>query len=130
MSYENIICNQCDRGCPTNNLQCGKGRRYFDSLKQEIDREAKEREQDDVLAIIEKCGHFLHHRQEEDHSQDDGILMQSLSKNEKEILKLLLSKLSSEWDKYGAPHVHEQKREYAKHNRYRGKSMHRNMKPE
>ncbi len=37
MNNENQKCNLCDKECPVNNLQCHKGRRYFENMNKEND---------------------------------------------------------------------------------------------
>ena len=47
-------CPCCDKHCPVEKLCCGHGLRHFGMEKEE-------RPQERMIALLRRCGHFLHH---------------------------------------------------------------------
>lgn len=82
------ICPQCDNHCPADALQCGKGRRFFGMEEENHSR----RESDSLTSLLQRCGHFVHHTDEE-----EEILFRVLTEEEKKVLQELLEKLDIGW---------------------------------
>lgn len=82
------ICSQCGNHCPADALQCGKGRRFF-GLEEE---NHSHKESGGLTSLFQRCGHFVHHAGEE-----EEILFQALTEEEKAVLQALLGKLDTSW---------------------------------
>lgn len=99
------ICPQCDNHCPADALQCGKGRRFFGSEEEE----RSHRESGSLASLLHRCGRFVHHSAEE-----EKLLFQALTEEEKAVLQELLGKLETGWRaqfgeevfSHGHPHSH------------------------
>ena len=108
---EKKYCNQCENHCPIDDLKCGKGRRAF-GLEQGENGNGQNHEHghghghehghgahchhkkmEGVLGLLQSCGYALHHGE----IGEDGL--NCLSKEEKEQLEKLLTKLLSNWHK-------------------------------
>lgn len=57
------VCPQCDRHCPIDALQCGRGRKYFDAgaLPQGRHRHGGHPNRNDLAGKFEHCGRLLSH---------------------------------------------------------------------
>lgn len=86
-------CPGCGNRCPQDDLQCGRGKRYFGSEgepRQER-REHGAEGGDEIVNMVRKCGHFLHH------SGKTEIAVRSLTTEERSRLLELLGKCYTEW---------------------------------
>lgn len=82
------ICPQCDNHCPADALQCGRGRRFFG-----VEKESHSHgESGSLTSLLQRCGRFAHHTDEE-----ETILFQALTEEEKAVLQGLLEKLDAGW---------------------------------
>lgn len=78
------FCPCCKNRCPADALSCHRGREYF------ADRgegEKGEREGDEVVLLLRKCGHALHHG----HGHGD-VRLDFLTEDERARLVVLLKK--------------------------------------
>lgn len=90
-------CPCCPNHCSIDNLNCGKGRAYFNGGSPRSLEERNEPKDDSSMTIdekamskIRKCGHFLHHG-------DKEVNFDFLSNDEKESLVAILSKCLDNW---------------------------------
>lgn len=84
MKEENCPC--CHNHCPKDNLNCGRGREYFNKLSDEPKTIGEE-----VINDLIKCGHMLHHNKE----LNNNDFLSNLSNDELEELHKLLTKISN-----------------------------------
>lgn len=82
------ICPQCDNDCPADALRCGKGRGFF-GVEEE---NHSHKESGGLAGLLQRCGRFAHHTDEE-----EEILFQALTEEEKAVLRALLGKLDAGW---------------------------------
>lgn len=89
-------CNQCPRGCDTNNLQCEKGRNYFENSSET--HQVMESENKLVAKLI-KCGKIAQHKSEKmlEHNVDENNMLDSLNENQQKELFQLLDILETKW---------------------------------
>lgn len=98
-------CPQCPRHCPTDALNCGRGKAFFageqdtgDRPHPEHDHEHRERgphgrpDKNTLEGLLMICGHHLHH------GGTDDLSFAALSTDEQEKLKALLIKLVDSWN--------------------------------
>ena len=76
-------CPCCDKHCPVEKLSCGQGRRHFGMEKEE-------RPQERMIALLRRCGHFLHHSMGP--GANAAALTEALSADERATLEKLLEK--------------------------------------
>lgn len=89
-------CPECDNHCPVDALKCGKGKQYFGLPREERDISGMGQE-DRILVLLRKCGHYLHHNVGRD--ADAAALTGGLSVEEKTTLEALLQKCLERWQK-------------------------------
>ncbi len=99
-------CPCCGNHCPKDDLQCGRGKRYFEGGANSVERYERgpgghnERGlggghrgapegEDKVITLLRRCGHTLHH------GGDGEKMLSNLSEEEKVHLGSLLEKLLS-----------------------------------
>lgn len=109
-------CTQCRNQCPADALQCGRGKAYFEMLKNgETPQPEKVLESDNPLvSLLARCGRAAAHKSERmrAHGKDDAELLRSLSPEEQTQLQALLTKLDTAWQErkyhgqHGGPHTH------------------------
>lgn len=93
-------CPCCGNHCPKENLQCGRGKRYFESgisggehpensgmRHGGVAGHGAPEGEDKVITLLRRCGHTLHH------GGDGEKMISNLTKEEKEQLIALLEKL-------------------------------------
>lgn len=83
-------CDQCERHCPVDALQCGRGRSRF-GLTNPNEQERREMP-DGPIGLLQQCGHVLHHGGV---GGDDPL--RALSAQERAELERLLSLLLADW---------------------------------
>lgn len=98
---EVLKCPFCGNHCPQDRLMCGRGRRYFSAQEQENGAHIEHGQEhhrengagcdDEIVLMLRKCGHFLHHSGKQD------AAVRSLTKEERETLLKLLEKCYAEW---------------------------------
>lgn len=86
-------CPCCGNHCPQSNLMCPRGQRYFGSeaakSEERRDRHGRAEEQDEIILLLRKCGHYLHH---------GGVgELKTLTAEERKTLTDLLKKCYAEW---------------------------------
>lgn len=96
------ICPCCKNHCPSDRLQCRRGRAYFGASDGEENREGRGERggrgsgtEDEVIVMIRRCGHYLHHNAA---GEDGGKLSACLSDKEKKELTELLKKCLESWE--------------------------------
>lgn len=87
-------CPCCDKHCPVEKLSCGQGRRHFGMEKEE-------RPQERIIALLRRCGHFLHHNMGP--GADAAPLTEALSAEERATLEGLLEKCLKHWEGLSMP---------------------------
>lgn len=87
-------CPCCDKHCPVEKLSCGQGRRHFGMEKEE-------RPQERMIALLRRCGHFLHHNMGP--GADAAPLTEALSAEERAMLEGLLEKCLKHWEGLSMP---------------------------
>ena len=90
-------CPCCDKHCPVEKLSCGEGRRHFG-------KEMEDRPQERMIALLRKCGHFLHHSMGP--GADAAPLTEALSAEERATLENLLEKCLKHWERLPQPEGH------------------------
>lgn len=90
-------CDQCGNHCPVDALQCGKGYKYFGMEDTGCNDEhsrgrGHHHHRDGLAGLIQRCGRFVHHTDEE-----EEILFQALTEEERAALQELLGKLDAGW---------------------------------
>lgn len=78
------FCPCCKNKCPVDALSCHRGREYFG---QRGESGKEEREGDEVVVLLRKCGHTLHHG----HGHGT-VVMDFLTEDERAQLIVLLKK--------------------------------------
>lgn len=86
-------CPCCDNHCPKDDLHCDEGRAHFGLPAQHGSRPAGDG--DDVVTLLRKCGHILHHRF--GHGGDPAPLLVALTPEEQDTLCSLLTKCLNAW---------------------------------
>lgn len=86
-------CPCCERHCDQSSLQCPRGEAHF-GMSREDHPEGRE---ENVIILLRKCGHFLHHNA--GHDADVSRLENVLTEEEKSVLKTLLKKCLNGWEK-------------------------------
>lgn len=106
-------CNQCPNGCPAESLRCGKGRAYFERLKNgEAAPAPLPESENELVRLLTKCGKIAEHKSGKmrEHGKDESAMFQSLSEDEQAQLTALLTKLQTTWKeehaKHHGPHGH------------------------
>ena len=95
------VCPCCKRHCKSDNLHCLRGKIHFgqetDSQENPTDRHSHTRSmpdiKDETLALMLKCGHYLHHELTDENTD----VLSFLSDNEKNELTKLLKKCIEQW---------------------------------
>lgn len=82
-------CPCCGNHCPADQLRCRRGVAYFNG---EGERRAPEMPSDEIILMLRKCGHFLHHG-----GAEAPRAVKSLTQEERETLLALLGKCYREW---------------------------------
>ena len=104
-------CPCCERHCPENDLGCRRGREHFggegNSRGAHGAREShgphgshgprESRPEEKALALLRKCGHFLHHSG--DTAGNPAQLLSVLTEEERTRLETLLEKCLNSWQK-------------------------------
>lgn len=100
------LCPCCGRNCPRENLHCPRGKEYFgietDTMSEERGghhhghADADMTIDDKVIALLRKCGHYLHHNKGKDNFDSEQSLS-FLSNDEKHELITLLKKCLQHW---------------------------------
>lgn len=90
-------CPCCDRHCPVNDLHCGKGRKYFGISEERPHREHTNNNDPKAIALIRRCGRYLHHGIDRD--ADTSHLLKALSSEEIALLEDLLEKCLADWER-------------------------------
>lgn len=88
-------CPCCDRHCPVEQLSCPRGRDYF-SVGDQRNGQRPAREDEKMIVLLRKCGHFLHHSVGMD--GDTAPLASALSPEERASLEALLEKCLESWN--------------------------------
>ncbi len=96
------FCDQCDKQCPVDALQCGKGRKNFGLEPVEGGKKHERQMPDGPLGLLMQCGHFLHHG-----GADGENLLGALSPDEQAELERLLTNLLHDWKKRMPAKGHE-----------------------
>lgn len=97
MVLEKQRCNQCEKQCPVDALQCGRGRKYFGLESNEDGREKRVHDMPSgPISQLRQCGHLLHHG-----SVTGNDLLSSLNAQEQEELERLLGILLADWKARG-----------------------------
>lgn len=97
------FCNQCEKQCPVDALQCGKGSKNFGLEPAESGKKKHGwKMPEGPLGILMQCGHFLHHG-----GADGENLLGSLSPDEQVELERLLTVLLDDWKKRMSAVGHE-----------------------
>lgn len=111
-------CNQCHNQCPADQLRCGRGKAYFEAIKNgETPQVRKEPESDTPLVrLLSRCGQAASHKSERmrAHGKDDSEMFHPLSQDEQAQLQNLLTKLETTWQEehrkhhgsHGGSHAH------------------------
>lgn len=90
-------CPCCNNHCPKDALHCKEGRAHF-GIPEPQDPPVGPRPaaaNDDVVTLLRKCGHFLHHSF--GHGGDTSALLAALTPEEQETLRTLLRKCLEAW---------------------------------
>lgn len=108
-------CNQCPNNCPADDLNCGKGRAYFERLKNGNAAPEPVESENELVRLLTKCGKIAEHRSEKirEHGRDESVMFQCLAEEERSQLQAILSKLQTTW-----------KDEHAKHHGHHGEHGH------
>lgn len=100
------VCPGCENHCPSNDLQCPKGMRYFSGNggfeenrrpSASAQPSANASADDAVLLLMRRCGHYLHHNAGHGEAVNSAELLSSLSEAEKRQLAELLKKCMQNW---------------------------------
>lgn len=91
-------CPCCDRHCPAEQLSCPRGQAHFSAGdKGSGHRTARPvREDEKMIVLLRKCGHFLHHNVGMD--GDTAPLVNALCPEERAALEALLEKCLESWN--------------------------------
>lgn len=84
-------CPQCGSHCPADDLQCGRGRRYFGLEEEKHGGDAPD---GSLAGLLLRCGRFVHHG---GRGMEEQELFQALTQEERAALRGLLEKLSDGW---------------------------------
>lgn len=87
-------CPHCDKHCPADQLHCPRGREYF-GIKEEGHDGHHAHSDENMIMLLRKCGHFLHHSVGRD--QDITPMLNALTPEERSILEILLKKCLNQW---------------------------------
>ncbi len=98
-------CPQCHNHCPADALKCGRGRNYYEALRNgETPETAPERRrpadsENPLVRLLVACGRVAEHRSEkmQEHGADEAQMFACLTEAERETLGSLLGKLESAW---------------------------------
>lgn len=111
-------CNQCHNQCPAGQLRCGRGKAYFEALKNGETPQVWEKTESDtpLVRLLDRCGHAASHKSERmrAHGKDDSEMFHALSPEEQAQLYSLLAKLDTAWQaehskhhgSHGGSHTH------------------------
>ena len=88
IDLEKQYCDQCEKQCPTDALQCGRGRRRF-GLEKPDETGGKP---SGVIGLLRQCGHLLHHG-----GVSGEDLLSCLNAKEQAELERLLGTLLADW---------------------------------
>lgn len=87
MNEKNCPC--CPNHCPKDNLECGRGRAYFNNSNNTLEPATLSQK---VIEDLRKCGHFLHHSKE---LNTDKIFLDFSETELKKLHELLLKILDN-----------------------------------
>lgn len=87
---EEQFCPCCKNRCPVTDLSCHRGREYFAVRGEGGERGESPREADEVVTLLRKCGHTLHHG----HGHN-AVTIEGLTEDERATLIVLLKKCLS-----------------------------------
>ena len=98
-------CPCCENHCPSDELKCGRGKAHFGLIPEGKDGARRENREiktieDEVIVLLHRCGHFLHHSAEQ--ASDHKALLSILSEEEKRSLAAVLKKCLQSWERGSA----------------------------
>lgn len=93
-------CNQCHNACPADALKCGRGRAYFEALKNGEPIPERSPSTNPLVLALSACGRAAEHKSARmrDHDVDDAEMFRCLTQEEQAQLQAILSKLKQTWD--------------------------------
>lgn len=111
-------CTQCHNQCPADQLRCGRGKAYFEALKNGKTPQTRQETESDhpLIQLLTRCGQAAAHKSERmrAHGKDDAEILHPLSQEEQAQLQNLLTKLDTVWreehrkhhERHGGMHFH------------------------
>ncbi len=91
-------CPCCENHCPVDQLHCRRGMAHFGKIKDTVGWEKKpETPEEEVLQLLRKCGHYLHHSAGRGDEAKPIALPDSLTDADKATLIELLKKTLHGW---------------------------------
>jgi len=105
-------CPMCHNQCPSGALKGGRGRAYFEALRNgetpSEPQRSRERTQSEnpLVRLLASCGRTAEHRSERvrEHGADEAQMFQCLTENERAELQRILEKLDETWREEHAKH--------------------------